>query len=234
MSDSIIIDGLDLTLLGVTMLRDSTMDILPARKDRTVKVLGRDGEYFIPGKISDRLIELHLHIEADSEEELLERQEQLRRIFTGDLELALPDNPDRVYYVRYAGQTDLTQWIQDSRVTIPLRMYDPYIYSRHLSEYTGNGTLYNRGSESTPLTIEITGPASAIDITVGSQELYYSGSLAGGEKLVIDGKNLLVSVGSMNALPNLSGDIPLLPPGPHFVSCSSGSAKWTWRERWIV
>lgn len=230
--DSLEIDGVGLGAYGCYLLRDSRRELLPKRKLRKVSILGRPGLAVLGSRVSSGLIELILAVEN---KDLLSVKDNLAKIFPLDKvqELRFPDDPNRLYQVKYKGQSNIEEWIQDFIVTIPLILADPYVYSPE-NILTGPGIIHNQGTEETPLTIEIEGPASDIELFIGENRIKFSGAIGGTERLVIDGAKFEVTLDKKNVLNRLQGNLNPIPPGLIPVSCSSTSVTWRWRNRWVA
>jgi len=82
--------------------------------------------------------------------------------------------------------------------------------------------------------IEIAGPVTNPSVTVGGQTLSYTGSLAAGDKVVIDTEKMTVTFNGVNALGSYSGGFPKLQPGDTEVTAAAGgTTTWKWRDRWV-
>lgn len=229
-------DGVDLGALGCTLTSETSIEVLPDRKIRTVSIKGRHGSIITGSRMGIRKLDLVLHLEASSYFNLLSLEDTLTDMFNplgGFKDLILEWDPLSVYKVKYAGNSAVKEWIKDGRVDISLKTKDPYIYSTEKVK-AGVGTIRNEGTFPTPLVITIAGPASNPAISVGDEEISYTGAIASGSSLIIDGENYLVTMGGVNVLALLEGDIPSLPAGIVTVGCTSGSISWKWKERRIV
>lgn len=119
--------------LGLVVLRDSRVDLFPRIKERVEEIPGRHGEISFGSKLEPRLLELHVVVEEEFD--FLQREKKKREIAghlnptMGTKVLVFADDPDKQYFVKYAGMIDLNQYANWFEFTIPFKCSDPYIYS---------------------------------------------------------------------------------------------------------
>ncbi len=209
--DSIMLNGFDLSLLGCILTRDTRYEG-PSLKTQEIIIPGRHGSITIGSKLKSRLLETTLHLIETEEYNLEEVKEQIIRLLDllspNPIELKFTDDLERKYLVRPSGQIPLKEWIVDSEIEIPFKMYDPYIYGTQERVFTDPEILINRGSESTIIDIEIPGPIVDPEITIGDKLIKYMGGIEEGESLII--KKDEVTLNGLNTLVNLEGDLPIL------------------------
>jgi phage-related protein len=106
----------------------------------------------------------------------------------GTKKLIFLDDPDVMYKVKYGGQIPVDNYANWLDFTIPLKMSDPFIYSKdqHVSTISGSSKIYNAGTIDTPVIIEVNGPATSPTISIGNSVLVFGGDLSGGDLLTID------------------------------------------------
>jgi phage-related protein len=229
------LNDIDLSSIGCELLRDTRLNLLPRRRRRTLVISGEHGTKFIgPGKKEPIIFELEILIEGEDEDTFLENKQSLISLLDhgdGPLRMSLSNRPGKIYYVAYAGQTSLREWITDAIVTVPMKISTPYSFGEETKELIGNGNAVNRGLD-TVLNLEIIGPASSPVIQIGGiTALTYEGEIELGQSLKIDGTE--VTLEELNALPDISGTLPLiLPSGTTSLSCPDGSPHWSWLEKW--
>ena len=119
--------------LNLVVLRDSRVDLFPRIKERVEEIPGRHGEINFGSKLEPRLLELHVVIEEEFD--FLQREKKKREIaghlnpVMGTKVLVFADEPDKQYFVKYAGMIDINQYTKWFEFTIPFKCSDPYIYS---------------------------------------------------------------------------------------------------------
>lgn len=229
-------NGVDLGGLGCTLSHETQVETLPGEEVRTVRPLGRHGTIITGTRKIVRKIELVMTLEASTYFNLLTLEDTIAGLFNpiyGYRDLVLEWDPLSTYQVKYSGQSKVTDWIQDGRVDISLKTQDPYIYS-DMKYKAGAGQVRNNGSHPTPIVITVVGPALNPAITVAGKTLSYNGNIQSGQSLVIDGVNQLITLGGINVLSLLDGDIPELPSGLSNLSCSAGMIYLQWKERRLL
>jgi len=223
--------------LDVFVLRDSRQDLLPGTRENTEEIPGRHGEIDFGSEFRPRLLELHV----STQEFDPGQREQVKRTLAAYLNpllgvqnLIFADDLDQTYRVKYAGKINLSMHPNWLEFTIPFKASDPFIIATWEKTQTGSGTLTNEGTFETPLVIEIAGPVTDPSVVVGGQTLSYTGSLAAGDKVVIDTEKMTVTFNGVNVLGSYSGGFPKLQPGDTAVTAAtSGTTTWKWRDRWI-
>gem|GEM_PF-1812091 len=94
--------------------------------------------------------------------------------------------------------------------------------------------VINSGTFETPVTIELKGPATNPEITIGGKILKYFGILTAGDTLTIDTGYKTVKFNNVNALANFEGKFPQIPPGKTIISYEGdGELTMKWHDRWL-
>lgn len=223
----------DLASLGITLLNSSNIQLLPGLEVRTIKIPGRGGSMKVGVKRKSRDINLDLHLTSDSIDGLINLKNTLASLIDPTkeyIELSFSHKPNKYYKVRYSGSSPIREYPVDSIITIPFKMFDPYIYGPLVT--SNDSSLNNTGNIPCDLIIELSGPATNSELSIGSSIITYNDSIDAGSKLIINGETGEVMLGTLNALPAMSGDLPSLRPGTTNVSCSSGTATYKWRAKY--
>jgi len=222
--------------MNVLVLGDSRKDLLPGIREFVEKIPGLHGEIDLGTKLEPRLMELHV---ATGDGLTTTQREQLKRTIakhlnpvSGTKKLMFEDDLDKTYYVKYAGRIPLNQMPDWFDFTIPFKMSNPYIIETFEQSLTGSGTIVNKGNAEAYFTIEIAGPDTDPSITIGSDELTYTGTIEEGETLTINTETLEVELDGVNALDDFTGDFPILQPGNTTVVAGS-NVTIKWRSRWL-
>jgi phage-related protein len=101
-------------------------------------------------------------------------------------------------------------------------------------EHTSPAVVVNMGTLETPIIVELKGPATNPEITIGNEALKYFGALTAGDTLTIDTDRKTVKFNGVNALANYSGGFPQIPPGQTTVFYDGdGILTLKWHDKWI-
>lgn len=224
--------------LGVLVLKDSRLELLPSTRDITDEIPGMNGEFDFGTEFNSRAFDLH--VATDEGYTPLEKA-HLQRLFAKYLDptkgaktLIFSDDIEKTYAVKYSGKIDITQYPSWFEFTLPFKMSNPFIAGSFEKILTGSGTLVNNGTFETSLTIEITGPSTNPSLTVGGHLLSYTGSIPSGQTLVINsnGGTGTVKLGEVNAMSGYNGVFPSLSPGSTNVSAGS-NVTIRWKDKWL-
>jgi len=222
--------------LGLHVLKDSKVDLFPQVKAEKEHVPGKDGDYVFTSNIMSRIAELHVASEDGlTPEELDELYRLCERYLdprVGNRNLVFEENLNKQYRVRYSGYITPKRYASWVDFVIPLKMCDPYIYSKDEKLHSGSGTLTNGGNEKAPIIIQIGGEITDPEITVGEYTLSYSGTIPSGQELIINTQDMTVRLDGGNALKDYTGGMPWIEPGETAVTADS-KVTFRWRDRWI-
>lgn len=224
--------------LGVTVLRDSRLELLPGTRDYFEEIPGRDGEIDFGAELTAAPLELHCVVEVAPADWPARRYEYAAYLDPrlGTQALTFADESGKVYYVRYAGKIPLTKYPYAREFTIPFRMCDPFIKSATQNSLVGSGTAVNAGTEPAPFTLTIQGPVTNPSVVVAGYTMTYTGTVALGSVLIIDTDKLTAMLNGVNALSNVGGfsPVPKLQPESNVVTAAAaGTTTLNWRDRWI-
>lgn len=70
-------------------------------------------------------------------------------------------------------------------------------------------------------------------LTIGTQTISYSGTIALGEKLIIDTENITAELDGINVVDNLSGDLPLMLQSGNTSVTADSKVTIIFRDRWV-
>ena len=225
--------------LNLVVLRDSRVDLFPRLKERVEEIPGRHGEINLGSKLEPRLLELHVAVEEKFD--FLQREKKKREIAghlnptIGTKVLVFADEPDKQYFVKYAGVIDIDQYTNWFEFTIPFKCSDPYIYGTIEHNIPGEEVnLINSGNISCSMEIRITGNSVEPIINFGDYILKWNSNVAAGKQLVINTGKLTVTYDGDNALKYYNNVFPKLQPGNNLLTASGGGTfEFTWIERWV-
>lgn len=224
--------------LGVLVLKDSRLELLPSTRDSTDEIPGMHGEFDFGTEFNSRAFDLH--VATDEGYAPLDKA-LLQRLFAKYLDptkgaktLIFSDDIEKTYIVKYSGKIDITQYPSWFEFTLPFKMNNPFIIGSIEKTLTGSGILKNNGTFETSLTIEISGPATNPSLVIGGQTLSYAGVIPSGQTLVINsnGSSGTVKLGGINAISGYNGVFPSLPPGNTNVTAGS-NVTIRWKDRWL-
>ena len=243
--------------LDLAVLRDSRVDLFPRIKERTEEIPGRHGEINFGSKLEPRILELHVVV--NEEFPFAEREKKKRQIAgylnptMGTKALVFADEPDKQYFVKYAGVIDIdrqyTSWFE---FTIPFKCSDPYIYSTAEEKAWGNQqaavgmgdaynpdhaaaiNLYNKGNTPIPVIASVTGISNSPTITIGDKTMRWNELVGAGHLLVIDTGRLTVTYNDDNSLQHFNNVFIKLQPGDNIITVTGGGTfEFSWVEKWV-
>jgi phage-related protein len=222
--------------LGVRVLRDNRMDLLPATRDYFEEVPGRDGEFDFGCDLEGQILELHCVIETTRATWAVTRNLLAGYLNPklGEQELTFNDESGVVYKVRYAGNIPLTFYPFAREFTIPFKMCKPHRLASTQSTLDETGKAVNAGNDETPFVVTITGPVTNPSVVVGTETMTYTGELTAGDTLIIDTEKMTVTFNGVNALGNYNNVFPMLAVGDNDVTIPlTGTTVIAWTNRWI-
>lgn len=184
---------------------------------------------------------------------------QIRRNIAGHLNnlrnngyyLAYESDPVRKIFVQLEGRAEVEEYPSWLKVNIPLKVdplwvsaYEMVAWNNQQAavgmgdscnpEHTSPAVVVNMGTLETPIIVELKGPATNPEITIGNEALKYFGALTAGDTLIIDTDRKTVKFNGVNALANYSGGFPQIPPGQTTVFYDGdGILTLKWHDRWI-
>lgn len=227
------LDGI-LKPLGVRVLRDSYVDIIPSVKNYTEEIPGKHGEVDFGSELNKRLVELHVITDEMTPEERENFKRQYSKHIVSDetRTLIFESDMDKAYEVKYAGKINPTDYPYQTEFVIPFKMSQPLIESSEIKQLIGSGVLTNDGNFETPLIIEVEGFAMYPKIIIGDTVLEYTGNILAGQKLIIDTEKRTAKIGSTNVLHNFNGEFPLPQPGSVNV-IAENNVTIRWRDKYL-
>lgn len=240
---SITLGGKRAAELYLSVLIDSEEPALPETRDRTLEIPGRHGLYDFGADLGPRMFELQCAIIQPNAYALQRAVRALAaHLMDGNgrprtLELIFDEEPDKVYFVRYAGSVSIQKRIGLGKFSLPLVAYDPFAYSTFDAsdldvdssalvdseisvdadyDFAVNAPttlgIENFGSMNATPIIEISGSFSSLSLTLGGLTLHYNAPLSA-TQLILDCEKYTARVGTTNVLGNTSGRFGHLPPG---------------------
>ncbi len=247
-------DGI-LEPLSLFVLRDSRVDLFPRTKALTAEIPGRHGEINFGSKLEPRLLELSVAVD---EELAYSQREAVKRGIASHLNptqgakvLVFADEPDKQYFVKYAGVIELSQHASWFEFTIPFKCSDPYVYRTteevawsnqqaavgvgdvYNPEHTGEISLYNFGNTPVPVIVTVKGESNSPSIAICGNTLQWDEEVEDGKELVINTGNFTVVYDGNNALRHFNNVFPKLQPGDNAMTVSGGGEiVFTWIEKW--
>ncbi|WP_135552114.1 phage tail domain-containing protein [Paenibacillus cymbidii] len=123
------VNGVSFASLGLAVQKHD-IPVLPPTRDYNAEISGMDGEVDFGSDYGPRTISLECLLMADDATmDYQDKVAALAKMFNakrGDLVYTFSDLPGKRYKARYAGTMPIEKVIFDGRVTIPLKMHDPY------------------------------------------------------------------------------------------------------------
>lgn len=210
--------------------------LMPPTRDNTEEIPGRHGEIDFGSEFGSDTIELEV---ATDDGLSAEEIESLKRTLAsklnpavGERELVFEYENNKSYKVKYSGKIPLERYPTWMKFVIPFKLLNPMANGVEEKSLTGSGTITNEGTFETGLIIEIAGAVTNPSVTIGSVTLSYTGTIAAGQKLIIDTEAQTAKIGSTNAMAGYNGEFPLLQPGSVNVTAGS-NVTIRWRDKWL-
>lgn len=222
--------------LGVTVLRDNRIDLLPGTRDYFESVPGCDGEFDFGCDLEGQILELHCVIETTRATWYTTRNTLAGYLNPklGTQTLTFADEPGVVYYVRYSGKIPLTQYPFAREFSIPFKMCNPYRVASSQSSLVGSGTAVNGGNDECPIIVEIVGPVTNPSVNVAGLIMTYTGQVTSSDLLVIDAEKRTALFNGVNALGNYNSVFPKLAVGDNaIIAAAGGTTTVKWHNRWL-
>jgi phage-related protein len=139
--------------------------------------------------------------------------------------------PDKALLACLVGRAEFIEYADGFDVVIPLK-YQPLWVSTVEHTAVGSGTITNTGTFEAPFVVEITGDGTSPSVTVGGEVMQYDGTLAAGDKLVIDTGKMTAKVNNVNAMAKYNRVFPKLQVGDTAV-VAGDNTMIKWRDCWI-
>lgn len=218
-------------------------NILPPLAFRSLAVPGRAGVYDFGVGLGAREIAVDVTVKGSSQADLRSKVRAIASwLYQDSLKpLVFSDEPDKTYYARIAGNTDLEQIVWVGQGTITFVCPDPYAEGATRSQPISSGaTITNNGTAKVfpVFTVNFSGSASYFKVVKGTQQIYIAKSFSVGDVLVIDNAKALVisnSLRIMNTV-DLSSTFFPLEPGVTVVTFAptvNASVRVDFKEKWL-
>lgn len=170
-----VLDGTAASAYGITLRYGPSIPMLPATRDRTAEIPGRNGAYWFDSDVGQRQFSLPCDFrdctDAAALDVLIKAFARVLVDVSGKpkaLSLIFDDAPTITYTVRYSGGVPFDRaWVGCSEFTLELVADDPFGYEAEQTTEetitTSGGTMIvtGTGTISTPARIEITNNGGA-------------------------------------------------------------------------
>jgi predicted phage tail component-like protein len=165
--------------------------ILPPLAFRSLAVPGRAGVYDFGVELGPREIAIDVTVKSSSQADLRSKVRAIASwLYQADLApLVFSDEPDKTYYARLSGSTDLEQIVELGRGTLTFVCPDPYAEGASRSEtITSGATVTNNGSVNTfpVVTVMFSGTVGYFKLFKGTQQVYIDCPFTASDVLVLD------------------------------------------------
>jgi predicted phage tail component-like protein len=116
---------------GIFEIADVKRPLLPSLEDTTMKIIGRPGLINFGQQIGTRNIEVEIIMISNDFVSFRSLAEQVATfLYSPDPEeLIFSDEPDRVYFARLSGDTEIDQILKYGRGTLSFVCFDPFKYA---------------------------------------------------------------------------------------------------------
>lgn len=222
--------------LGLTVLRDSKIPILPPVEEYTEQIPGRPGAYSFGCDLAPYPVELHC-IAKVSRAEWPAKQLEIASALNplkGEYTLGFADFPEQVLYVESIGDIVPTNYVDGREFWIIFKNNQAIKLSSAENTLTGSGLAANNGNNETPCVVEIVGLVTNPSVVINGETMTYTGTVTASDKLVIDTERMTVTFNGANAMANYNKVFPKLAVGDNVVTAASGGTTIVrWLNRWF-
>lgn len=228
---------------GIETIIDVRRQILPATRDATLRIPGRDGVFDFGRDYRSREIRIELLMAADTVEGL---RDKVRHIADWlNVKEAKPlifsDEPDKRYMARPTGGVRLEQIINSGLAQVNFLL--PDVYAESTEEQTTGSTGVNEGTVETSCVIEVellshtTEGYLKVILNETGEEIIVHHYFQAGDILEIDTAKRLVKINGEDERPLVDVDSIFfkLPPGNFSIVTDHEQTSVTvkYRHRWI-
>lgn len=208
------------------------------REIRKIDVSGMDGALYGSSKLSPINITMSLTYTSDSPSD---RSTALRNLASVLLvskpeELYISDDGGKFYYAVPSGG-DVTRYIGAESFDLTFTALDPVMYGNiNMADLPASFTV--KGNYPTMPMVDLTGAVAAGDIlglSFDGEDFEIPIADAAPHAVAIRGNKRTVTVDGDPVVPTIASDWPVLDPGAHTVSVSTGTATGyvSWWDRWL-
>ncbi|MBD1373747.1 phage tail family protein [Hazenella sp. IB182357] len=234
-------DGIDSS--NYFLVNNIKRDILPSIKDKLVQVPGRSGTYDFGIEESERQIDIDVTISASSPESLRQIVREIATWLHSERvkQLIFSDEPDKIYYGRLSGNTDIDQLISMGQTTLTFILPDPHAFGQtKQQQIDGSGIEHTTdkqtewqtgtltGLKATPKGLELEKVGTDYTNTVNTWHGSHTQTTAKSNKLILDS----TSNPSTTTINDPSGDFAM--SGLPSWSFSDNMSNWSntgWESR---
>lgn len=210
---------------------------------RSLAVPGRAGVYDFGVSMGAREIAVDVTVNGNSQADLRSKVRAIASwLYQDSLKpLVFSDEPDKTYYARITGSTDLEQIVWVGQGTITFICPDPYAEGATRSQTISSGaTITNNGTAKVfpVFTANFSGSASYFKVMKGTQQVFVAKSFSVGDVLIIDNAKALVTANSLRVMDSIdlsSTFFPLDPGGTviTFAPNANATVRLDFKEKWL-
>lgn len=218
-------------------------NILPPLASRSLAVPGRAGVYDFGVSMGAREIAVDVTVKGSSQADFRSKVRAIASwLYQSNLKpLVFADEPDKTYYARIAGSTDLEQIVWVGQGTITFICPDPFAEGAARSQtFTSGATITNNGTANVfpVFTVNFSGSATYFRVMKGTQQVYIAKSFSVGDSLIIDNTKALVTANSLRVMDtvDLSSTFFYLDPGGTvitFAPTANVTVRVDFKEKWL-
>lgn len=234
-------DGVSST--GLLIDNKVTHAVLPPVSARLLQVPRRPGAYDVGSDLGAREIEVEVTVVGSSQADLRTKVRQIAGwLYQEELRpLVFADEPDKTYYARIDGVTDLNEVVNVGRGTITFLCPEPFAYgATKVQSLASDPSVVNSGSFKTfpKITATFTASAPYFKVMNGTKSVLVNRSFAVGEVLEIDHQKNRVTVNGSRVMTSLdlSSEFFPLAEGTNLLTVdppNKAAVTVEWAERWL-
>jgi len=216
--------------------RDTRFSVIAETRDAVDEKDAADGDIDFGTWLGMGGFKLHGIIECDTLEARNVAGNILRRQLNdcrSPKTITYEHTPDKFTAIQLTDRPEIVRFPNHLEVRAEFKAY-PFWLGTVERSIVGSGVIENEGTFETGLLIEVAGPVTDPSLTIGGQELQYTGTVGDGEVLFVDTEREIVRIGNVNVIGDYNGVFPLLYPGKMPVTVPGNvTVTIRWRDKWI-
>ena len=206
-------------------------------------VPGADGELFLDKSLPARVVSVAYNLIADDAAGLRKAERELNRVLQVDKPQQLKFQDQAGYFEAIHGDVSISYEERGrQKGTIDFECKRPFLFHSYITYkdfvFTTNETqsfeILTNYKVLPVLVFTVGGTLNSFALTVNGRELKYTGSIAAGSKISIDGEKKELRINGVLKVLEVDGWFPFMVGGPNTVkSSAAGSLTLKYQERYV-
>ncbi|QGG47657.1 distal tail protein Dit [Heliorestis convoluta] len=216
--------------------------LLPQLEKRTLTVAGRPGFYDFGSRLGGREIQVDVTIKESSSLMLRQKARDIASwLYHQEVKpLLFSDEPDKHYFARVDGKTDIDEIVGLGQGTITFLCPDPFAYGAIKTVPLHAGPITNEGSYDTypVITLQFQQATSQLRIRSGDKQVLLVHPFQQGQELVVDHNRAVVKLNDLRIMNSLYLSSEFFPiyKGDNWITlepANIATATVQFREKWL-